>query len=485
MKKRLSRIDQVPKDYRPGYEPGDYGAGIVHLGVGSFFKAHLAAFTDEVIERQKGDWRILGVSLRSRKAMEELVPQNGLYTLIAKSAEGRHCRVIGALADAMCSADGPDPALAAMASVTTKIVSLTVTEKAYGLDREATGCDPKHPAVAADLLNPDEPKGVLGLITRALKHRRDAELPAFAVLCCDNLPENGRLLRGAIIDFAWRTDGDLARWIADNVAFPSTMVDRITPAPNEDSRREAAETIGVQDLAAVETEGFRQWVIEDHFPQGRPDWDVAGAIFTKDVSPFETMKLRMLNGSHSMLAYVGFHAGCKHVRDVMSDAALTKLVKRHLDTASKTLRTIKGIDYSEYADSLIERFRNPAIAHETFQIAMDGSEKMPQRILSVVSDARAAGVDIRPFAFATAAWIRHISASMHDCPAYEIRDPKAEELKKLARGRHSTDIIAELRRLQFIPGNVRTDDEFWNVVHSVLNHMLTKPMRGVIAQEVL
>ena len=485
MKERLSRIDQVPKDYRPGYEPGDYGMGIVHLGPGSFFKAHLAAFTDELIEKQGGDWRILGVSLRSRKAVEELVPQNGLYTLIAKSAEGRHCRVVGALADAICSADNPEPALAAMAASTTKIVSLTVTEKAYGLDRMATGCDPEHPAVAADLLNPEEPRGVLGLITRALKLRRKAKLPAFAVLCCDNLPENGRLLRGAVIDFAQRMDKDLARWIADNAAFPSTMVDRITPAPNEDTRREAAEAIGVQDSAAVETEGFRQWVIEDHFPQGRPDWDVVGAIFTKDVSSFETMKLRMLNGSHSMLAYAGFHAGCKYVRDVMSDAALANLVKRHLDAASKTLRPIEGIDYSEYADCLIERFRNPAIAHETFQIAMDGSEKMPQRILSAVSDARAAGVDIRPFAFATAAWIRHVSASTHDCPAYEIRDPKADELKKLAKGRHSIDIVAALRRLQFVPGSVRADDEFWSIVNPLLNDMLTKPMTDAIARETL
>ena len=485
MKERLSHINQVPKDCQPGYRPKDHGVGIVHLGLGSFFKAHLAAFTDELIAKQGGDWRILGVSLRSQKAMEEVAPQNGLYTLITKSAGGSHCRVIGALADAMCSANDSESVLAAMIAHTTKIVSLTVTEKAYGFDRATMGCDSKHPAVAIDLLNPNEPKGVLGLITQALKRRKESKVPAFTVLCCDNLPDNGRLLRGAVVDFAQRLDKDLAQWIVENVAFPSTMVDRITPAPNEDTYREAVRFIGVQDLATVETEEFNQWVIEDDFPQGRPNWDIAGAIFTEDVPSFEKMKLRMLNGSHSMLAYVGFHAGYKYVRDVMADKALANLVKRHLDAASKTLLPIEGVDYSKYADSLIERFRNPAIAHETFQIAMDGSEKMPQRILSAVSDARATSIDIRPFAFATAAWIRHISASTHDCAIYEIRDPKADELKELTKGKHSIDIIPALRLARFIPSNVQADEGFWGVVESLLNHMLTKPMADVIAQEAL
>ena len=401
---RLTTVVQVPEGLRPAYAPAAHGVGIVHLGLGAFHKAHQAALTDLALAAKGGNWRILGVSLRSPKASEELAPQNGLYALIEKGAEGTSARVIGAIADAICSAGDPEPTLQAMAAAPTKIVSLTVTEKAYGLNRATQGCDPSHPAVAADLAAPDKPQGVLGLLTEALRRRRAAGIAPFTVLCCDNLPENGTLLRGALVDFARNIDPALADWIAADVAFPSTMVDRITPAATEATLAEAQALTGTEDHAAVETETFFQWVIEDDFPQGRPAWETAGVIFTEDVPAFEAMKLRMLNGSHSMLAYAGFHAGLPFVRDVMAHAPMAKLVRRHLAAAAATLPPIPGIDLIAYADALAARFENPGIAHETFQIAMDGSEKMPQRIFSAVPDARTHGVKIRPFAFATAPW---------------------------------------------------------------------------------
>ncbi|MCT4369456.1 mannitol dehydrogenase family protein [Yangia mangrovi] len=480
---RLASLTQVPEALRPGYDPQAHGVGIVHLGLGAFHKAHQAALTDLALAAEGGDWRILGVSLRSPKASDELHPQNGLYTLIAKGAEGTEARVIGAIADAICSAGDPEPALAAMAAPGTRIVSLTVTEKAYGLDRAAHGCDPAHPAVAADLANPAAPQGVLGLLTEALRRRRDAGLAPFTVLCCDNLPENGVLLRGAVVDFARRIDPALADWIAAEVAFPSTMVDRITPAATPATLAEAAALTGCEDLAAIETETFVQWVIEDNFPQGRPAWEKAGAIFTDNVTAFETMKLRMLNGSHSMLAYAGFHAGCPYVRDVMAARSLAKLVRRHLAAAAATLPEIPGIDTAAYAEALAKRFENPEIAHETFQIAMDGSEKMPQRVFSAVADARAKGVDCRAFTFATAAWARHLSGATHDCDAYALRDPRAAELQAMAEVKEADEIVAALRRAAFVPPALAADEAFWAEVAGLLAEMLFEPMRDVIARE--
>ncbi|WP_460274346.1 mannitol dehydrogenase family protein [Celeribacter sp. ULVN23_4] len=480
---RLETLDAVPQSLRPVYCPSEHGIGIVHLGLGAFHKAHQAALTDTALAKAGGDWRILGVSLRSPRAAEQLHPQNGLYTLIAKGADGVEAQVIGAIADAICAADDPGPALAAMAAPETRIVSLTVTEKAYGLDRSGLCCDQTHPAVAADLVTPRAPHGVLGLLCEALRRRREAGLDPFTVLCCDNLPENGKILRGAVVDFARRIDPELAGWIAENVAFPSTMVDRITPAATPATLLEAETLIGCEDRAAVETESFCQWVIEDDFPQGRPAWHEAGVIFAKDVAPFEAMKLRMLNGSHSLLAYAGFHAGHAYVRDVMRDPALVALIQRHLVAAAATLPPIAGIDLEGYGHNLIRRFENPNIAHETFQIAMDGSEKMPQRIFAPALDALGQGQALRPFAFATAVWARHLSKATHDCAAYELRDPRAEALSDLAQGKTAAQIVAALRAASFVPVALGASDAFWGEVEPLLECMLQRPMREVLAAE--
>ena len=480
---RLTNVEKLHEALRPAYNPAAHGVGIVHLGLGAFHQAHQAALTDLALAFGGGDWRILGVSLRSLRASENLAPQNGLYTLIEKGAEGSRARVIGAIAGAICSAGDPEPTLQAMAAEATKIVSLTVTEKGYGLNRAARGCDPVHPAVAADLANPQAPQGVLGLLTEALRRRRHAGRAPFTVLCCDNLPDNGTLLRGAVVDFARRIDAKLADWIADRVAFPSTMVDRITPAATDTTLAEARVLTGTEDRAVIETESFVQWVIEDTFPQGRPAWEVAGVIFTDDVPAFEAMKLRMLNGAHSMLAYAGFHAGLPFVRDVMADPAMARLVRRHLAAAAASLPPMPEVDLDAYGDALAVRFENPAIAHETFQIAMDGSEKMPQRIFAAVTDARARGVDIRPFAFATAAWSRHVSMATHDCAPYELRDPRALNLRDMAEGMEADEIVTALRGASFIPEALSADIGFWTTVEGILAEMLFEPMRDVIARE--
>lgn len=486
MRPRLSAQADLPDELALAYRPESHGVGIVHLGLGAFHKAHQAAYTDMALARSGGDWRILGVSLRSADPSAQLGPQDGRYTLIERGAGGSRARVIGAIAGALCTDGAPGPVLAAMADPGCKIVSLTVTEKAYGLDRANTGCNPAHPAVNADLANPEQPQGVLGLIVRALALRREAGIAPFAVLCCDNLPDNGHLLRGAVIDFARRVDPGLADHISQDVAFPSTMVDRITPAPTDDTRSEAARLTGYEDAAAVETEAFHQWVIEDDFPLGRPDWHLAGAVFATSVAPYEAMKLRMLNGSHSMIAYAGFHAGLPLVRDVMADAGLSALVRRHLKAAAATLPPLPGIDLDTYGAELQDRFTNPSIAHETFQIAMDGTEKLPQRIFAPARDTLKKGGDLRPFAFATAAWMRHATRATHDCPSYDLRDPRAGDIAAaLATAKTPRAIVEALCNLpDFMPDDLVAYPVWRAALADILGVMMKSGMRAAIAAEV-
>ena len=486
MTPRLSARAILPPGVAPAYRPEDHGIGIVHIGPGAFHKAHQAAYTDTALALAGGDWRILGVSLRSRAPMDALAAQDGRYTLIERGASGSRARVIGAIAGAVCTAQGAEPALAAMTGRGCKIVSVTVTEKGYGLDRATGGCDPAHPAVRADLANPTRPQGVIGLIAEAAARRHRSGVAPFAVLCCDNLPGNGRLLKAAVVDFAQRIDPALADHIGRDVAFPSCMVDRITPAATDQTRAEAARLTGHLDAAATETEAFHHWVIEDDFPQGRPAWDRAGALFVADVTPYEAMKLRMLNGTHSMLAYAGFHAGLPLVRDVMADPDLAVLVARHMRAAAATLPPVAQIDLDGYAAQLRARFANPALAHETFQIAMDGTEKLPQRIFAPALETRDRGGDLRPFAFATAAWMRHACRATPDCPPYVLRDPRAEEIAlALRQARTAPAITDALSGLPgFMPGDLRGDAGFLGPVAEILGRMLSLGMTAAIRAEV-
>ncbi|MFY0634067.1 MAG: mannitol dehydrogenase family protein [Vannielia sp.] len=448
---RLTGLDGLPDAVsRPDYTPADHGTGIVHLGLGAFHKAHQAAATDAALAAEGGNWRICGVSLRSPEPAAQLGPQNGFYTLIERSAEGSRARVIGSIAQALCL--GPDRAevLAALTAPTTRIVNLTVTEKGYGLSRATGGVDEAHPGIAHDLTAPEAPIGVAGLLVWALKARRAAGTPPFTVLCCDNLPENGHLVRGLLVDFARRTAPEQADFIASEVAFPSTMVDRITPAATPETLAAAEAMLGVRDEAAVETEAFTQWVIEDHFPTGRPSWEAAGAMFVTDVKPYEEMKLRMLNGAHSMLAYAGFLAGHRHVSDVMQDAPLAALVRRHLAAAAATLPPLAGVDLAAYAEALTVRFANPHLRHQTYQIAMDGTEKLPQRIFSPTEAAISKGHSIEPFAFAIAAWMRYAMGKTEAGETYALRDPREAELRQLVAAADDTATIVS--NLMGLPG---------------------------------
>lgn len=469
---------------RPAYDPSLHGVGMVHIGIGAFHRAHQAVATDDALAAKGGDWRIVGVSLRSRETAEAINAQNGLYTLIERGTAGSKSRVIGALSHVIAA--DPAATLAALCDPAIRIVTLTVTEKGYGIDRATRGPDWSHPAVSADRSSPNAPTGVLGLLVAAIDTRRRNGSTPLTILSCDNLPDNGGLLRDGVIGFAGEIDPDLARYIAGEVAFPVSMVDRITPAPTDRTLADAEQATGCRDLAAIETETFTQWVIEDRFPHGRPNWEAGGAIFVADVSPYERMKLTMLNGTHSMLAYAGYLSGLDYVRDVMADADLSALVHRHLRAAAAENAGLVDMDLIGYADDLAERFRNPEIAHATYQIAMDGTEKLPQRIFEPASSALAAGRPVAPFAFATAAWMRYALSVTDDNESYALRDPREHNIKErlAAVPREAAAIYGALAALpNFMPAPLHGAATWQDAVIGRLETMLRDGMKEAVACE--
>lgn len=482
---RLTSTSQIAAGTAvPGYDRDVLGPGIVHLGVGAFHRAHQAIYTDDALAADGGDWRITGVSLRSTDIADALNRQDGLYTVIVRDPAGDRARVIGSIGHVIAAAREPGATLAALVDPATRIVTSTVTEKGYGIAR-GSGVDLSNAAIAADLANSRDPSGVIGLLVEALRRRKEAGDEPFAFLCCDNLPDNGALLRLGVVDFARRIDAGLARWIEAEAAFPSSMVDRITPASTEKTFRDTLEFTGCEDHAAVETELFSQWVIEDRFPAGRPRWEAGGALFVDEIAPYERMKLRMLNGTHSMLAYCGYLTGCVYVRDVMRRSDLAVLVDRHLDAARSTLTRVGGVDLKQYAADLRARFANPAIAHQTYQIAMDGTEKLPQRIFQPALEVLARKGSIRAFAFAMAAWMRYALGRADDGTAYALRDPREDQIaRSLAGASGASEISSALHSLPgFVPAELAANRDWRTEVETILSGMLEQGMAAAVRSE--
>ena len=429
---------------RPAYDREGLRTGIVHLGIGAFHRAHMAAYTDAALGDGDRRWGILGASLRSPETRDALAPQDGLYALAVRDAAGERLQVVGSVTGLLVAPEDPAALLDAMSAPDTRIVSLTVTEKGY-CHSPATGeLDERHPDVIHDLAHPDAPRSAPGFVVEALRRRRDAGLPFFTALCCDNLPHNGATLRRVLVRFAELRDPDLGRAVAGELRCPSTMVDRIVPATTDADRDGISAALGFHDAWPVVTEPFTQWVIEDDFAPARPDWDRAGATFVSDVAPFELAKLRMLNGSHSTLAYLGYLAGHETVADTMAAPGFVALVRGlMLDEVAPTLPPVPGLDPAAYADGLVARFRNPALRHRTWQIAMDGTQKLPQRLLGTARDRLAAGASIDRLALGVAAWMRYAAGRDERGGAIDLRDPLADKLRRRAAGVAEAGALAE------------------------------------------
>lgn len=435
--KRLDRhcLDAPPAGVAvPAYDRDAAGIGIVHLGVGAFHRAHQAVYTDDALARQGGDWAILGVSLRNRAVRDSLAPQDALYSVLTRGPGGDRARIVGALKEVVFAPDDPVHLCARMADPAVRIVTLTVTEKGYCHDPATCRLRADDPGIARDLADPERPETAIGYLVAALAMRKAAGVAPFTVLCCDNLPQNGKVVRGIVLDFAARLDRSLATWIAEEVPFPCTMVDRIVPATTDADRDAVAALIGCRDDAAVVTEPFRQWVIEDDFVCGRPAWEQVGAEMVTDVAPYEEMKLRLLNGSHSMLAYLGYLAGFDYISEAVAQPSFRRLIVDFMDDeVSPTLDLPPGVDLAAYKSALVERFANPALRHRTWQIAMDGSQKLPQRFLNTVRDRLAAGASIDRLALGVAGWMRYAAGIDEKGQEIDVRDPLADRLRQAGK----------------------------------------------------
>jgi fructuronate reductase len=429
------RLAELPAGVaRPAYDRDGLAVGIVHLGLGAFARAHLAAVNEAALHAgaDRG-WGICGVSLRQADTRDALELQRGLYTLALNSAgdDGRprqELAVIGCLLETLVAPEDPQAVLARIAHADTRIVSVTVTEKGYCHDPASGRLNFDHPDIVHDL-DPTAPRSTIGFLVRGLQRRREAGLGPITLMSLDNLPSNGHLLRGMVLAFAERVDADLARWIADVCTFPCSMVDRIVPRTTDEDRAAIAQATGLEDAWPVVAEPYLEWVIEDHFAAGRPDWSAGGARFVADAAPFETLKLRTVNGTHSALAYLSVMAGWATVDRALAQPALKAYLAQLMATEIiPTLPPLPGLDLGQYQQRLLQRYMNPALKHQTRQIAMDGSQKLPQRLLDTVRARLAQNLPIPGLALAVAGWLHYLRGVDQAGRGYEIQDPMAEAL---------------------------------------------------------
>ncbi|MFK3659213.1 mannitol dehydrogenase family protein [Scandinavium sp. NPDC088450] len=419
----------------PAYDRHKLVPRIVHLGFGAFHRAHQAVYTDILAQEHNSDWGYTEVNLiGGEQQIADLKQQDNLYTVAEMSANAWTARVVGVVKEALhAQVDGLETVLAKMCEPQVAIVSLTITEKGY-CHLPATGeLNVDHPMIVADLQNPHQPTSAIGVVVEALARRKAAGLAPFSVMSCDNMPENGHVLGKVVRAYARALNSELAAWIEQNVTFPSTMVDRIVPAVTAETLDKIKAITGVRDPAGVACEPFRQWVIEDKFVAGRPEWEKAGAELVSDVIPFEEMKLRMLNGSHSFLAYLGYLAGYQHINDCMEDANYRKAAHALMLKEQAPTLKVKGVDLARYADLLIDRYSNPALRHRTWQIAMDGSQKLPQRMLDSVRWHLAHKSDFSLLALGVAGWMRYVDGKDEQGNEIEVCDPLLSTIQSVVK----------------------------------------------------
>jgi fructuronate reductase len=435
---------------------------------------------DDPGDDRSGDWGIIAVSLQSATARDQLIPQDCVYTALERGPDGDIARQVNAITNVMVAPEDPAAIVTAMTNPAIRIVSLTVTEKGYCRDPQTGDLLLDHPDIAHDLANLDRPRSAIGFIVAGLKARRDRDLVPFTILTCDNLPTNGRMVRKVVTAFAHEIDPALADWINVKAGFPCTMVDRITPATTNQDVEWLAASKGYLDRATVVHEPFRQWVIETGFSDGHPDWAAAGVQFVSDVESHELMKLRCLNGTHSALAYLGYLAGHETISETVADVPFERLCDRlwH-DEILPTLETPEGEDLPRYCRSLMARYRNPAIRHRTWQIAMDGSQKLPQRILGTITDRLAAGVVPKGLCMVVAGWIRYVGGVDEVGAPIDVKDPLATALKDATAGDDPVGEVLAMNSI-FEPG-LTAQPAFVEAVRSAYDRLCRDGSRASVA----
>lgn len=427
-----ANLERLPSSIeRPKYDRKSLACGIVHMSVGGFHRSHQALYIHDLMQKSPSDWLICGVGLLSSddtnvSAMQE---QDSLYSILERGPKQDVLKICGGIKEIHHAPSDPAAILDKLMDENVKILSLTITEKGYCYNNQGD-LDLSNPNIQSDLDNPNAPKTGIGYVVSALARRRRANKKPFTVMSCDNLPGNGHLTQKLVLQFAAEIDQELHGWIKDNVSFPNCMVDRITPVTTPAIVDIVANEYGVQDKWPVVCEDFRQWVLEDKFCNGRPAFENVGVQLVKDVEPYEKMKVRLLNGSHSALSYLSYLMGYRRVDLAMADPLIAQFVRAYMDRdITPSVPDVPGIDLNAYKDKLIERFANPAIGDQVQRLAEDGSQKIPNAILPCVQHQLDHGGSIQLAALALAGWFRYLSGTDENNDSIEIKDPAKDNLQ--------------------------------------------------------
>jgi mannitol 2-dehydrogenase len=467
----------------PAYDRGALRTGIVHFGVGGFHRAHQAMYLDRLMSDGKAlDWAICGVGVMpaDRRMQQVMAAQDGLYTLVVKASDGSlEPRVIGSITEYLYAPDDPDAVIEKMAAPEVRIVSLTVTEGGYNINAVTGEFVADNPDVRHDLAPEAAPRTTFGLITAALQRRRERGLAPFTVMSCDNIQGNGHAARRSFVAFATLKDPELGAWVEQTVAFPNSMVDRITPVTTDDDRAEVRKRFGVDDAWPVVCEPFTQWTLEDEFPLGRPPFEEAGVQVVADVEPYELMKLRLLNASHQALCYFGYLAGYRLVHDVAQDPLFAGFLLAYMDReATPTLEPVPGIDLDEYKHQLIDRFSNAQVRDTVARLCAESSDRIPKWLLPVIRYNLETGGEILRSTAVVASWARYAEGVDERGNPIEVVDRLSDTLVAAAR-RQSDDPLAFIRTRELF-GDLIDNERFGSTYRSVLASLHTKGARATL-----
>jgi mannitol 2-dehydrogenase len=471
----------------PTYDRSKLTPAIVHFGVGGFHRAHQAMYLDRLLAEGKTDWGICGVGVlpHDAKMRDVMRAQNCLYTLVERPSDGNEtARVIGSIIEYLFAPDDLDAVIEKMAGEQTKIVSLTITEGGYNLDAVTGEFDPTNPQIVEETSSDELPKTVYGLVVEALRRRRDRGIAPFTVMSCDNIQGNGHVAKSTFTSYARMKDPDLADWIEREVAFPNSMVDRITPATTPEDIAAIETDHGVKDGWPVVCEDFDQWVLEDHFPLGRPPYEEVGVQVVGDVVPYELMKLRLLNAGHQALGYFGYLSGYRLVHEAAQDQDLARYVRAYMDLeGTPTLRPVPGVDLEEYKDTLIERFANPYVRDQVQRLCLEASDRIPKFVLPVVRDQLASGREVRLAAAIIASLARYCEAIDEDGRPIEINDRIADVLKRYAAKQLGPDAdeLGFLTNTELF-GDLIEDPRFTDPYVETLRSLHTVGARATVAR---